>query len=85
MTERVTSGARRRRSVGAGRADLAVERVALVWTPWRWDGNGIAPPAYREPNTSRSSAVVRAAGSVRMRRSSSPSTTNRPSRAFSVT
>jgi hypothetical protein len=28
------------------KADLAVERVALVWTPWRVGANGIAEPAY---------------------------------------
>jgi hypothetical protein len=28
------------------KADLAVERVALVWTPWRVGEDGIAEPAY---------------------------------------
>ena len=28
------------------KADLAVERVALVWTPWRVGPDGIAEPAY---------------------------------------
>jgi hypothetical protein len=28
------------------KADLAVERVALVWTPWRVSQDGIAEPAY---------------------------------------
>ena len=30
----------------ARKADLAVERVALLWTPWRVDAQGIATPAF---------------------------------------
>jgi hypothetical protein len=29
------------------KADLAVERVALVWTPWRVGQDGIAEPVYQ--------------------------------------
>ncbi len=28
------------------KSDLSVEHVALVWTPWTVDSNGIAEPAY---------------------------------------
>jgi len=29
------------------KADIAIGKVALVWTPWRVDAHGIAEPAYR--------------------------------------
>jgi hypothetical protein len=28
------------------KADLAIERVTLVWTPWRVDEDGVAEPDY---------------------------------------
>jgi hypothetical protein len=35
------------KAIAPRKTDITIGKVALVWTPWRVDENGIAEPAYR--------------------------------------